>query len=443
MNVTASPRIHAFLLAAGLGTRLRPLTDQLPKCLAPIHGRPILGDWLDALNRVADAGIALPEVRVNLHAHPKQVEAFLQRRAPRDRIRVTTFYEPTLLGSAGTLAANPNFADEADAVLVIYADNLSDVDLSELIAFHQRHPDPATMLLFHAENPRACGIVQLDEQNRILEFVEKPVQPRSNLANAGVYVFDTDLYREIAARQAFDLGHEVLPDLVGRMRGFSNVVDHRDIGTPESLAQARRDAPRVRSRLWRGRGQPRPALFLDRDGTLIHSVHHLTRPEQVAVLPGVADALQRFRRAGYVLVVVTNQSVIGRGLLDENDLERIHAAMNAQFEPFDAAPDAIYFCPAVPRDPEDRLTIDHPDRKPGPGLLLRAAREMDLDLSRSWMVGDTIGDLWAGRHAGCAGVALVQTGLGITPHEAQTLPEPVLQVANLAELAHRLLPLHD
>jgi mannose-1-phosphate guanylyltransferase len=117
------------------------------------------------------------------------------------------------------------------------------VDLAELLAFHRAHPDPFTMLLFHAENPSACGIAELDEDGRIVSFVEKPRDPVSDLANAGVYVLDAAAYREIAAMRAFDLGFDVLPAFVGRMRGRVLEGYHLDIGSPEALAQARGDAP--------------------------------------------------------------------------------------------------------------------------------------------------------------------------------------------------------
>jgi D-glycero-D-manno-heptose 1,7-bisphosphate phosphatase len=309
------------------------------------------------------------------------------------------------------VAANPDLADGADAVLIVYADNFSDVDLPGLLAFHAAHGDPFTMLLFRAADPRACGIAELDAEGRVVDFVEKPAEPRSDLANAGVYVLTPDAYREVAALGAFDLGFDVLPRFVGRMRGRPHPGYHRDIGTPEALLRARIDAPRVlrarRDRLGLG---PRPAVFLDRDGTLIEHVHYLSDPAAVRLLPGAPDALRRLRDAGYALVLVTNQSAIGRGLLSVGTLDAIHDAMNRQLAEHDVALDAIYFCPEAPSKDGDRTTIDHPDRKPAPGMLLRAAADLDLDLARSWMIGDMISDALAGRHAGCRGSILVRTG---------------------------------
>ena len=180
-----------------------------------------------------------------------------------------------LLGSAGTVTANADLADDADEIVIIYADNLSDIDLRPLLAFHRQHGDPLTMVLFRAPNPRACGIAELDEEGRIVSFVEKPEQPASDLANAGLYVVDADAYREIAAMGAFDLGFDVLPQFVGRMRGWVWGGYHLDIGTHEALERARRDAASIfpdRLETARGRhstgGLPRPRRHPDRARSL-------------------------------------------------------------------------------------------------------------------------------------------------------------------------------
>lgn len=236
-------RVRAVLLAGGLGTRLRPLTDHVPKCLVPVGGRPMLDWWVDALDR---AGIG--EVLLNTHHHAGQVRDWIGRVNARGGAQVTEAFEPVLLGSAGTVHANRAFADGADVVLVIYADNLSDIDLAALAAFHAAHGDPATMALFRTEFPQKCGIADLDAEGRITAFVEKPAQPVSNLANAGLYVLDADLWREIADMDVFDFGFDVIPRLVGRMHGFLHPGYHRDIGTPAALEAANADAPGLMAR---------------------------------------------------------------------------------------------------------------------------------------------------------------------------------------------------
>jgi D,D-heptose 1,7-bisphosphate phosphatase len=396
--------VKALLLAGGLGTRLRPLTDAIPKCLIPIAGRLLLDFWVECL---VEAGIE--EARINTHAHSEQVRASIDRINAAGRLRLVESYEPELLGSAGTILANADLADGADQVVIIYADNLSDIDLRPLIAFHRHHDDPLTMVLFRAPDPRACGIAELDGDGRIVAFVEKPEHPASELANAGLYVLDAAAYCEIAAMRAFDLGFEVLPRFVGRMRGWVWGGYYLDIGTHEALQRARRDAAEIfPERLAGGRDTTRPAVFLDRDGTVIEHVPYLSDPALVRLLPGSAEALVRLRRAGFACVVVTNQSAIGRGKLTEDRLEAIHTELNRQLAAYGAVLDGIYYCPDAPSG-EDRTVIECPDRKPGPGMLLRAAAELELDLSSSWMVGDLISDVLAGLNAGCRSI-LVQSG---------------------------------
>lgn len=239
MTSAAPLKTKALLLAGGLGTRLRPLTETVPKCLVEIAGKPLLDYWFDALR---DAGIR--EVLVNNHHLPDMVRAYLAEKS-RQGFHAVEAYEPVLLGSAGTLSHNRAWADDADDVLVIYADNLSDLDLGTFLQAHRSHGQPMTMLLFHAPNPSACGIAELDASSRVIDFVEKPAEPRSDLANAGVYAVTADAWREMADLQAFDLGFHVLPKFVGRMHGHVHAGYHRDIGNLEALEGARLAAPDV------------------------------------------------------------------------------------------------------------------------------------------------------------------------------------------------------
>jgi len=226
-------KTKALLLAGGLGTRLRPLTDTVPKCLVPIGDRPLLDYWFDALR---DAGIT--DILINTHHLPQPVRDFLAAKN-REGFDAAEAYEPVLLGSAGTIAANAHWADDADDIVIVYADNLSDLDVGAFLATHRSHADPLTMLLFRAANPKACGIAEMDATGRIVDFEEKPAQPKSDLANAGVYAVTADAWREIAAMKAFDIGFHVLPQFIGRMRGHVHTGYHKDIGDFAALEAAR------------------------------------------------------------------------------------------------------------------------------------------------------------------------------------------------------------
>ena len=229
-------KTKVLLMAAGLGTRLRPLTDDTPKCLIPIAGRPLLDYWFDLF---ASAG--LRDILINTHHLPHKVRTYIDRTNHVGQFRVEEAFEPKLLGSAGTVHHNRNWISDNDTALIIYADNLSNIDLSALLTFHHSHRGPMTMMLFHAPYPQRCGIAQLDKDLRIIEFVEKPKNPRTNLANGGIYALSAAAYHEMADMSKFDLGFDVLPAFVGRMYGWLWQGYHQDIGTIEALEQAERD----------------------------------------------------------------------------------------------------------------------------------------------------------------------------------------------------------
>ncbi len=174
------------------------------------------------------------------------------------------------------------------------------------------------------------------------------------------------------------------------------------------------------------------AAFLDRDGTVIELVHHLTDPSDVKLIDGAGDAIRRLREAGWKVIVITNQSVIGRGKLSEAGLEDVHAVMDAQLAAKGAKVDGLYFCPLAPTQKDQRM-IEDPMRKPGPGMLLKAAEDHDLDLARSWMVGDSLSDVLAGRNAGCRSL-VVRTGYG---HKVET--DFDAEAESLAEAAEFIL----
>lgn len=223
-------------MAGGLGTRLRPITDKVPKCLVPIGGRPLLDYWLD---RFAEAG--LRDILINTHHLPEQVRRYAEAVNASGRCRIHEFYEPNLLGSGGTVHANRDWVPNHGECLIVYADNLSNVNLADLLMAHRRMRSELTMLLFRSPTPEKCGIAQLDQAGLIVAFQEKPAHPTGNLANAGVYVASATAFHEMADLNAFDLGFHVLPAFVGRMHGWAFDGYHRDIGTMESLRQAEAD----------------------------------------------------------------------------------------------------------------------------------------------------------------------------------------------------------
>jgi D-glycero-D-manno-heptose 1,7-bisphosphate phosphatase len=151
------------------------------------------------------------------------------------------------------------------------------------------------------------------------------------------------------------------------------------------------------------------AVFFDRDGTLIEDVHYLADPTKVRLLSGVPESIRTFQSMGFACVVITNQSAVGRGLVTLQAMHDVNAEMHRQLAEHDVQLDGLYYCTSVPTN-TDRTIIDDPDRKPGPGMLFRAAKELGLDLGNSWIIGDMLSDILAGRNAGCRGSILVRTG---------------------------------
>ena len=228
--------MKAFLLAAGVGSRLRPITDTLPKCMVVIDDRPLLGVWLDAFDR---AGV--DEVLVNLHHLPDVVRDHIAARPGPPAVR--TFFEPELLGSAGTLAANRRWVDGDEMFLACNADNLTDFDVRSLIDEHRGHDAIATLTVFHSETPSAGGVVELDRDGTVTGFAEKPAEPVSDLVNAGMYAFHPRVLDEISGPGPRDIGHHLLPRLVGRARAMPVEGYFRDIGTVEAYRRAREEWP--------------------------------------------------------------------------------------------------------------------------------------------------------------------------------------------------------
>ena len=226
--------VRALLLAAGLGTRLRPVTDTIPKCLVPIHGKPLLDYWLNSLFH---GGIE--RVLINTHYLAGAIEDHLCRSPWKDRVALV--HEEELLGTGGTVLANRAFFKER-AFLVAHADNLTELDVRAFEASHATRPGEAaiSMALFRTDAPETCGIVVLDQRGLVQEFHEKSIRPPGNLANAAVYIFEPEVIDFLARRNSkvVDLSTEVIPAFMGRILGYEMTGYHRDIGSAASLAKA-------------------------------------------------------------------------------------------------------------------------------------------------------------------------------------------------------------
>jgi mannose-1-phosphate guanylyltransferase len=227
----------ALLLAAGLGTRLSPLTDIWPKCLMPIHGRPLLEYWLGILHKVD-----IDNVLVNTHYCSEYVAGFLQQ--PQFKDWVHSVYEERLLGTAGTLRENAGFFHNS-TVMLAHADNWACCDFSNFLSYHhcQRPKGTVmTMMTFTCTKPSTCGIVELDSNGIVTKFHEKVKNPPSKLANAAVYLIEPEVIEWIENNpEITDFSIEVITQFIGKIATWENQNIHRDIGTVEALKEAQMD----------------------------------------------------------------------------------------------------------------------------------------------------------------------------------------------------------
>jgi|ERR1039458_10332733 mannose-1-phosphate guanylyltransferase len=229
--------MKAFLLAAGNGTRLRPITDKIPKCLVPIQGIPMLAIWMSLCKE-----LGITELLINLHAHADIVRTFLQQRLD-SGLRVHVAEEKELLGSAGTLRANRKWVEGEDLFWIFYADVLHRADLPAMLRLHLQHGLAATLGVYEVPDPSRCGIVTTNSRGVIESFVEKPTSPTGNLAFSGLMIGTQEVLDVIPECVPADIGFHVLPRLTGQMLAFPIQNYLIDIGTLENYQQAQATWP--------------------------------------------------------------------------------------------------------------------------------------------------------------------------------------------------------
>ena len=230
-------KIKALLLSAGLGTRLRPQTFDIPKCLIEINNKPILEYWLDSLEEIGcDATI------INTHHLHQKVSSFLKNRKNK-KMLIKESYEEKLLGTAGTLIKHEEFFKDS-LIIMIHTDNMTNFDLSELIKANAQRPKSCLMpmLTFETNSPQTCGIVERGKDMIVKNFFEKVNNPPSNIANGAIYIFESTLLAELPKNTSnlFDFSKDVIPLFLGRIFSYHTQKDFIDIGTPENLLKAKK-----------------------------------------------------------------------------------------------------------------------------------------------------------------------------------------------------------
>lgn len=402
------------IVAGGLGTRLGEATRDTPKPMLPLGGQPLL---LRQIEQFRAAGI---ERVVILAGHRAEVIEPWARAWSDARCRVEVVVESQPLGSGGCLRCLP---EATGPWVVAFGDVAFCMDLKALVEAHRHHGARMTAVVHPNGHPHDSDLVELDGTGRLVALHRKPHPPGlevRNLVTAGLFVLDASIVRALPQGRKLDLVHDVLADAHARgepIHGYETSEYLKDMGTPERYRRVCDDWDRGLIAAARG---PRPTAFLDRDGTLNRHVGYVSRPEQLELLPGVGEAIRGLNHAGVQVVVVTNQPVVARGMCDEAGLEAIHARLEALLGREGAYLDRLYHCPHHPHagfaGERSELKIACTCRKPGPGLLLRAMRELRVDRARSGMFGDSPCDAEA---AAAASVRPVLLGEAVRPEAAR------------------------
>lgn len=426
------------ILAGGMGTRLRSRLGDLPKPMIPIAGKPLLETQIDLAKK-----FGFRDVLILACYRAEMIQAHFGA-GKRWGLKIEYIVEEKPLGTAGAvLAAHAKLSEN---FVLLYGDTLVNVDLDRIWETHLEKNSDATLLLHPNDHPLDSDLVEVNPEFWITAFHNRP-HPAGrwfqNLVNAGLYVVQKKSLSPWAPpAQSMDFGKDLFPAMLKRglrLFGYNSPEYIKDIGTPERYDRisAEFESGVVgRSSL----ETPQPAVFLDRDGTLIRDVEGLVRPEQLELLPGVAEAIRSLNHHGLRAVVVTNQPVVAKGFCTEKDVQAAHDKMETLLGREHAFLDRIYYCPHHPERgfPGERpeLKIECDCRKPQPGMIERAARDLNLDLKRSWLVGDTTTDLQTARNAGVRPL-LVQTGAAGRDGKYPATPEATF--ASLKEAVQFIL----
>jgi D,D-heptose 1,7-bisphosphate phosphatase len=395
----------AAILAGGLGARLRPVLSDRPKVLAPVGGKPFLTYLLDQLR----AG-GIRKVILCTGYLAGQVKGAIGERYGDLQIHHSEEDQP--LGTAGALRLARNVLD-SDPVLVLNGDSYCEVDLRAFLEWHRQKKAFGSLVLVHSQDVSRFGRVACGPDGQVLRFGEKEATG-SGWINAGVYLLSQRLLQSIPKGRKVSLELEIFPSWAGKgLFGFAEGKRFVDIGTPKSYAEAavmlaggKEEAAAQDSSnpIVTPRSGGRRYVLLDRDGTLNIERNHLSDPDGFELLPGVVEGLRQLRSLGLGLVVISNQSAIGRGYFDLARLKAIHRRMCELLAKKGIELDAVYFCP---HRPDENCAC----RKPEVGLGCQAAAELGFDPAQCFVIGDKESDIAFGKRLG-ATTLLVRTGYG-------------------------------
>jgi D,D-heptose 1,7-bisphosphate phosphatase len=420
--------VKAIILAGGKGTRMGHLTTEIPKPMLLVGDEPVLVHQIRLLKR-----FDITDITILVNYLKNQIIEILGD-GSQFGVSVTYFDEHEPLGTVGGIK---EIEDKlVDDFLVFYGDVMINMHLGRLIGFHEKKNSECTLVLHPNDHPFDSDLVETDSHGSVTRFFPKPHIPEEyypNLVNAGVYIFSPSIFSFLEKGKKADFGHDVFPAIYDRIRMFGyNTAEYlKDMGTPERLIEV--DSDYRSGKIKRSSYDfKQKAIFLDRDGVINEEISFISKPEDMRLYEYTPAAIRKINLSEYKAIVVTNQSVIARNLCTPGELKIIHNKMETELGRERARLDALYYCPHHPDRgyPEERseYKMDCLCRKPKPGMFLEAAYDFNLDLSKSYMIGDSGRDIEAAYNAGCISVG-VMSGYGMR----KTTFEPDFFFTNLSE----------
>lgn len=396
--------MKVVIMAGGKGTRISSVVKDVPKPMIRIGEKPILEHEILCLKEQGYKDFILTVS----HLGDQIIDYF--KDGSKLGVHIEYYFEKEPLGNAGALFEIKDKLTED--FLLLNADSMFDIDFNRFVEYHKSKGGLATLFTHPNSHPYDSGLIFVDKNNCVTKWLNKEDERPAyykNRVNAGLHIISPKLLEHRPDTPKVDLDRQILKPLAGqgKMFAYDSPEYVKDMGTPDRLNKVIEDFKKgvVKSK---NLNVKQKAIFLDRDGTINKSVGFLRNINDFELIDGVAESIKKINDSGYLTVVVTNQPVIARGEVTFEQLEEIHNKMETLLGKEGAYLDAIYFCPhhtdkgfegEVPE-----LKFDCDCRKPKPGMLIHAAKDLNIDLSKSYMVGDGENDVLAGINAGCKSI---------------------------------------
>ena len=401
--------MKVVIMAGGKGTRISSVASDIPKPMIKIEGKPVLEHEIECLR---DQGFKDIILTVS-HLGNIIMEYFVDGSGispvtgKNFGVHIEYYFEKEPLGNAGALFKIKNKL--TDDFLLLNADAMFDVDFNRFVDFHKKHGGLVTLFTHPNSHPYDSGLIIADEHGTVQKWLAKEDERPEyykNRVNAGLHVISPKVLEQKIDTPKIDLDRQLLKPLsgTGKMFCYDSPEYVKDMGTPDRYKAVCADysAGRVQAKNLKHKQK---AVFLDRDGTINKYVGFLRDIDEFELLPGVSEAIKSINDSGYLAIVVTNQPIIARGEVTIPELQAIHNKMETLLGADGAYIDALYYCPHHPhkgyKGEVSALKIDCNCRKPKPGMLLKAAKDFNIELSDSWIIGDGDNDIKAGKAAGC------------------------------------------